>query len=74
MGDVIGGLGLAVPLLLLGFWGLRNASVLAPKQLTAERRARKIRELRRGAVALITLASVVLVVVVVGSVTGIANR
>jgi hypothetical protein len=59
--DVLLGLVLAAVLFLIGWWGRRNAAALVPPSLSAESRARKERELRRGAFALIGLGVLVFV-------------
>lgn len=66
--DIVAGVCLALPLLLFGMWGLRNAEKLAPTHFKPERREKKIRDMRRGSYLLIGMATLVLVVLAVGSV------
>ncbi|PXY17392.1 hypothetical protein [Prauserella muralis] len=53
---------LAVLLVLLGRWGLRNADTAVPAALGARERARRARVLRRGAVAAQVVAAAFVVV------------
>lgn len=62
--DVLFGLLFAAILLLIGWWGRRNAATLVPPSLSAESRARKERELRRGAFAMVGFGVLVMLGVV----------
>jgi hypothetical protein len=66
MNDTLAGLALGVPLLLLGLWGVRNASSLAPNTLRPKHLTRKAHQLRRGGYVLIVTGAVVLTVTVIG--------
>lgn len=56
MTDVPFALLFAAVLLLIGLWGRRNLAGLVPSTLSAQGRAKRERELRRGALALIAFS------------------